>query len=279
MAISMSVTSRLFHRKVRQRLSFFLTIFCVLTGLALLYSRVPRDATPVPISRPNKPKPSVLAHPIDTLMKKADREWHRLMAKETTDLESAAMSYRWRRGRHPPPGFDKWVEFARAHDAVIVEDFFDQIYHDLTPFWGVEAAKIRRQAKNFDFVISVRDGNATFKSDDRDRPWMILWHNLTATVAEWLPDIDVPINVMDESRVVVPWEDINEYVKAERATRRVVPRPEVVTEYSGLKELDEDPGEPFDPEWIKGGIYWDTARVGCPPDSPSRNVEAVVSLN
>ena len=50
---------------------------------------------------------------------------------------------------------------------------------------------------------------------------------------------------MDESRVVVPWEDINWYVKAERATHKLVAQPEVVTEYSGLRELDEDPGEPL----------------------------------
>ena len=279
MTISMSVTSRLFSRSALLRLSLFLAISCVLTISAFLWTLVPRDVTPVGIPHFNRPAPTPQTHPIDTLMKKADREWHRLMAKETTDLESAAKAYRWRRGRHPPPGFDKWMEFAQQRDAVIVEDFFDQIYHDLTPFWGLQPAKIRRQAKNFDFVISIRNGSTTVKSDDTDRPWMALWNNLTATVAEWLPDIDIPINVMDESRVVVPWEDINEYVKVERATRKLVAQPEVVTEYSGLRELDEDPGEPFDPEWIKDGLYWDIARVGCSPDSPSRDIEALTNFS
>lgn len=39
------------------------------------------------------------------------------------------------RGRHPPPHFDKWFEFASSHGCVIIEDLFDQIYRDIDPFW------------------------------------------------------------------------------------------------------------------------------------------------
>ncbi|KAF2469437.1 uncharacterized protein BDR25DRAFT_229475 [Lindgomyces ingoldianus] len=219
-----------------------------------------------------KPSPPQ-EHPIDHLIEEAGTEWFKLMARETHDLSSTAKAYRARRGRHPPPGFGQWYKFAKDHDVVMVEDFFDQIYHDLTPFWGVEAKKIRRQAKHFTHVISVRNGTATYKTD-HDRIWMTLWHNLTATIQEYLPDVDIPINVMDESRVIVPWEDINEYVKAEGDSRKFMPKLEVVTQLSGLEELDKDPGEPSAPEWITSGWYWDTARVGCSPSSPSRRVPA-----
>ncbi|KAF2184025.1 glycosyltransferase family 90 protein [Zopfia rhizophila CBS 207.26] len=269
--------SRLFSPLAVLRVLLFLTLACILTGTAWLWNRGAHNAVPIAMPHDYKP-PEATSHPIDHLMKKADTEWFKLMAKETIDLPSAARAYRKRRGRHPPPGFGKWFQFAQEHNAVIVEDFFDQIYHDLAPFWGIEARKIRREAKQFEQVISVRNSTTTMKTD-QDRVWMNLWHNLTATMQEWLPDIDVPINVMDESRVIVPWEDINEYVKAERDSRGIVPRPEVVTKLSGLEDVDDNPGEPRDLQWVKGVAYWDTARVGCAPDSPARNVEAATDFS
>jgi hypothetical protein len=267
-------TARIVSGRALLRLLVLLAIFFIFICTVFLWTHPMRTTSSVPtiISHHGRPK-----HPIDTLIQKAEREWHAIMAKESTDLESAAKAYREKRGRNPPPGFDKWFQFAQDNNALIIEDFFDQIYHDLGPFWGVDARKIREQAKNFEQVVSVRNGTATMKTDKK-REWMDLWTNLTATIAEWVPDIDVPINVMDESRVLVPWEDIDQYMKAERASRRITPKPEVITEYTGLQELDENPGEAFDPEW-HGGNHWDMARVACAPGSPSRDVEATTNFS
>ncbi|KAF2807159.1 uncharacterized protein BDZ99DRAFT_465089 [Mytilinidion resinicola] len=275
-----SMTARMFSRRALLRLLIFLAIAFLFSCTLFLWSHpmIIRSGGGSVISHHDAgggKKPAT--HPIDTLIKKAEREYHRLMAEETTDLESTAKAYRYRRGRHPPPWFDKWFKFAQDHDAVIVEDFFDQIYHDLGPFWGVDAAKIRTQAKNFEQVVIVRNGTTSQKTD-KPRDWMNIWTDLTSTISEWLPDIDVPINVMDESRLLVPWEDIDQYMKAERASRKIVPKPEVITEYAGLQKLDENPGEPFDLDW-HGGNYWENARVGCAPGSPSRNVEAATNFS
>lgn len=52
---------------------------------------------------------------------------------------------------------------------------------------------------------------------------------------------------------------------------------EVITEYSGLKELGKNPGESFEPQW-NHELYWDVACVGCPPNSPAPNAEALTDF-
>jgi hypothetical protein len=214
-----------------------------------------------------RPKPN---HPINTLLANADIDFNKLLEKETTDLHDAARVYRERRGRQPPPGFDVWFQFAQNNSAIIVEEFWDQIYNDLNPFWGVPAKQMRDQANDFLFRISVRKGNVTWRGDKEDRPWLPLWTNLTQTVAESLPDLDMAINIMDESRIVAEWEEINQNMKAEKASRKIVPEEQLRDTYQSLAELDKNPPEHFDPGWVKEGPYWPMAVIGCPPGSAAR---------
>lgn len=223
----------------------------------------PDVAAPPPVQKPH--------HPIDDLIKDASKELEDLLKKETEDVHDAAEAYRQRRGRQPPPGFDAWFNFAKENDAIIVEDFWDRIYDDLGPFWGVPAKQIREQANSYLHRISVRNGNATWRSDGQDRPWMPLWTNMTNTVAQHLPDVDIPINHMDESRIVAQWEDINEYMETERINRRIVPEEQLKDSFQSLQELDNHPPEKFDAAFSREGPYWSMAVIGCPPDSAARS--------
>ncbi|KAF2786759.1 glycosyltransferase family 90 protein [Melanomma pulvis-pyrius CBS 109.77] len=268
--------SLLLSPRIAFRALLCFALFFILIGTAWLWHRAPQRLASISMPTSYEP-PRPVAHPIDYLMKKAYGTYRTLLEKQTTNLPSATAAYRSRRGRHPPPGFDRWFQYAKEHDAVIVEEFFDQIYHDLNPFWGVHAKQIRQQAKHFSQVISVRNGNVSVKTD-KDRVWMNLWSDLITNIQEWLPDVDVPINVMDESRVIVPWEDINQYIKTEQSSRTLIPLKEVVTQFTGLKQLDDDPGTLTEISWIDEGRFWDTARVGCSPDSPSRNMSAVTDF-
>ncbi|KAI9801217.1 MAG: hypothetical protein M1825_003491 [Sarcosagium campestre] len=249
--------------------------------------------------RPSPPTPPLVhkplpqdvlngTHPIDKLVASAEQDFHALLAKESKTLEVAAAAYRKRRGRHPPPGFKAWFEFAQKNDVIIIEDFFDQIYHDLNPFWGLEAHKIRKEAKNSELVISVRNGKARNQSD---RPWMKLWHDLIRTIQKSLPDMDIPINGMDEPRLVVPWEKIEEYMMAESRSRKLAPVQEVISDFTGeqsrsevtvrqptnadagLQELDKAPPEELKIEWSHKVPYFETARKGCHPESLSRKAD------
>lgn len=214
---------------------------------------------------PDRPR-----HPIDTLVQKAEREHDRLLAKETHTLHDAAEAYQLRRGRRPPPGFDHWFRFAQDHGALIVEDFFDQIYYDLAPFWAIPPLRMRQQANDFIHRISVRNGSTSQRTDIESRPWLDLWEDLVGTVAEFLPDLDMAINEMDESRIIVPWETVDGYMETERESRVIVPEEEVKTEFTRTVVGVEEEVPKFDPQFHAAGPYWDLAVVGCHPSSAAR---------
>ncbi|CAG7956508.1 unnamed protein product [Penicillium salamii] len=212
------------------------------------------------------------SHPIDALMDTAETDLDELLTTESQDLATAAERYRARRGRHPPPGFAEWFEFAKDKDSLVIEDFFDQIYHDLTPYWALEPKELRRQAKSIPTRISIRNKKAILNTDE-PRNWMDSWHDLVSKLEGRLPDLDMPINVMDETRLVVPWETVNEYVLKEQAGRTMPNANHVISEYMSLTQLDQEIAEAYDPEFAippEGG-YWQMAKLGCPPGSPARN--------
>lgn len=95
------------------------------------------------------PQPKPLAHPIDKLIAQSSQDLQQLLALQTNGKKNAASAYRERRGRHPPPFWDKWVEWAEDNDAVMIESLFDQIYDDLEPFWAIDSAKIRADAASW----------------------------------------------------------------------------------------------------------------------------------
>ncbi|KAK1569677.1 capsular associated protein [Colletotrichum navitas] len=221
-------------------------------------------------------------HPIDTLIKEAGETFDGLLKKESKTLTDAAKAYRERRGRHPPPGFDAWFQFAQDHRAVIVEDFFDQIYHDLRPFWGVEPARIRKEAAEWEMVIQVRKGRASRESDWF---WTVHWTDMIKTIEHLLPDMDIPLNPMDEPRMVVPFEDMEQYLKnADLAQAQGLPDPtQVLSTFQTLpknkKELDRNV-KVQKKYWDKvTKQFWLIARRGCPPDSPARLAKAQTTFD
>lgn len=232
----------------------------------------PRPKTSSPATPKSTASPKT-NHPVDTLIERADQDYKKLLDKETQTLSGAAAAYRKRRGRQPPPRFDQWFAYAQNQSAVIVEDFFDQIHHDIAPLWGLPAKSIREHANVFIHRISVRRGIVTSRTDIEEREWLKLWRDMVQSVAEHLPDMDLAINEMDESRMVVPWEEINEYMTKERAGRRPVPVEELREAFTSeidLRAWDKVPPEDIDFGFTGNGPYWTLAVVGCPPESAAR---------
>lgn len=98
-------------------------------------------------------------HPIFELINRAEKAWDEKLRKASSSLDEAIGEYRRRYRRNPPKGFDKWYvlhvhatcctiifyvilkpirwNYVQSHD-VGLPDEYDQIYHDLEPFWGLE---------------------------------------------------------------------------------------------------------------------------------------------
>lgn len=227
-------------------------------------------------------EPNFTPHPIDRLIRDAYHHLHTLLAKRSFTVEEAAANYRERRGRHPPPGFDVWFEHAQRDQAVIVEEFFDRIHDDINPFWALDPRTLRRQAHSQPQVIRVRNRTATFETDDPNRqPWIQLWHGLIREMSPYLPDLDMVVNVMDETRLLVPWEQLGEYVQKELQGRRLTDPKDTISRYSGLQDVETNNREITNPDWITSGAnqYWDHLRQACPPDSPGRNITALETFD
>ncbi|KAI1764486.1 glycosyltransferase family 90 protein [Hypoxylon sp. FL1150] len=223
-------------------------------------------------------------HPIDQLISDAHAYHENLLKDRSFDVPTAAARYRERRGRHPPPGFDAWLKYAVDHDAVIVESFFDRIYADIAPFWGLDPRTTAERAASWEHVVRVRNGVANGTGDTTGKvPWLQLWTGLVNEAAPWLPDVDMPINYMDESRLIVPWEDVTSLVEKEQEGRSIKPTSEVVTKYSGLAQTDVDIAakgdavKPYNPRWW-GGDYWNLTRVACSPETPSRDTAPIENI-
>ncbi|KAK3319625.1 hypothetical protein B0T19DRAFT_432766 [Cercophora scortea] len=234
------------------------------------------------------------AHPIDTLIREARFSFKQLLGKQSVSIEQAAARYRERRGRHPPPGFDAWFAAAQKNKAIVVEEFFDRIHHDINPLWGLDPAVMRKQTHGQKEVIRVRNGRVTFDGDRRDKlsfrqrfhEWMFpddrrppkiqLWAELVEEALPHIPDLDMAMNTMDETRVLVPWENITALIETEAKTRTLIDPSLAISTYSGFADVDAK-NEPYEINWIRGeaGKYWDHMRVSCPPDSPARNITSL----
>jgi hypothetical protein len=192
------------------------------------------------------------AHPIDELIKTAEETFDGMLAKESQTLEEAAKAYRERRGRHPPPGFKEWYEFASERKAVMVEDFFDQIYHDLNPFWALDADYIRKEAEKYEMTINIRNGRASAASDWF---WTKIWLDLVKTIEHLLPDMDIALNAMDEPRMVVPWEEINRYVSKADKEKSMPKASSVISKFQELPNPGEshNSAELVDKDWERKG--------------------------
>ncbi|KZL71760.1 capsular associated protein [Colletotrichum incanum] len=222
------------------------------------------------------------ANPIDWLIHDARTKQATILEKRSRTLHNAAQRYRERRGRHPPPGFQEWFHHAMETDAIVVEEFFDRIYDDLRPFWALDAKTITKQANAGEHVVRVRNGTATGDGNTEDKePWLELWTALVSEFAKHLPDVDMPINYMQEPRILVPSKDMEKYVAKEGKTRNLHTKNTATTEFQSLISVDAARGKPYSKGWTSGDRrkYWDLVREACPSDSPARNVPAATDLS
>jgi len=215
----------------------------------------------------------VQPHPIDELVRRADKDFEALLSRQTYGIHEAAEAYRKRRGRHPPPGYDKWVAFAEEVNATTIEDLFDQIYNDLGPFWGTPVDHLRASVDAWPVVISVRNG-AVRQRTDRERDHTNAWENMVSQVAPLLPDLDMAMNEMDESRIFATWDTVAHYMNV--ATERQKQNPslsmsDMISEYPRLPPPEYDPDR-FHHSFLRSTPIWSLVAAACPQASPGRRL-------
>ncbi|KAK3376061.1 hypothetical protein B0T24DRAFT_648168 [Lasiosphaeria ovina] len=220
-------------------------------------------------------------HPIDALIQAAEKEFSAKLQEQSLSLAEAAAVYRERRGRHPPPGFRQWYEFAAVHKAVVVEEFWDQIYADLEPLWSVRPGRLRRDAADFEMRITVRTGKASTTSEWF---WTQIWLSMIQSIEHLLPDMDLALNAMDEPRIVVPWEKMRDHMAQAAKTKKLPDDVEsVVSVFQRLPPPGQEQPEPKeksrDLKWEGTKPYWLVVRRGCAPGSAARDAKPITDFD
>ncbi|GAM91276.1 hypothetical protein ANO11243_093240 [Dothideomycetidae sp. 11243] len=217
-------------------------------------------------------------HPIDDLIRSAERRFEDLVASQVSNLDDVEAAYIKRRGRRPPPGFDDWYKYAQQRNATFIEAFFDPIYRDLGPFWGVSPEIMRLSARRAGSRLAVRKHNVSIKTEVQISEH-IHWRDTVARFSAFLPDIDIPLNDMDESRILAKWETVDQAMNLSVASRHVVPENAAVTKFGRTSDADSTAATPYDAIWHvpEGNSYqyekWERASLSCPPNAAFRDLE------
>ncbi|KAF1946861.1 hypothetical protein EJ02DRAFT_418207 [Clathrospora elynae] len=226
----------------------------------------------------------VLEHPITTLIDVAtvQHEQWASQAHRSNSLAEAVVHYRQRYNRDPPPNFDKWYHFAVSRSSIVIDDY-DNIEEDLAPFSSFSPDDLRLRTATVLATneavggIRVRNGKTeVFNTVPETHQWMMDGAaSMIQQFAEYLPDMDLALNLQDESRVAVPYERLQDALDN--------PQPYPTPEPSRpLKDFSADRASKWpdpahirtDPNFFENASvkssFQTYGSIACPPNSRAR---------
>ena len=283
-----STLKRIMRRSQLATLFGLFTIIAI--TLLLLHKGTPSE--PINVSLPELAKelpPSTeSSHPIHQLITKANADFKALRDKQSGTLAKAVEEYRRRYKSPPPPNFDKWYEFAASRGVKMIDEY-DTIYHSLLPFWGLRPSVIRsraREALGFDNAllgVIIRDGKVISAAGGTE------WQQkstvgMVAEFVKYLPDMDLPFNLHDEPRVVIPHDDLSRLVAS--ASNKAIPaafKNKAPKNTWSPRPADMDDGtRPIEVKSTRFNRFahqptWTNSRMSCSPKSPARNLDEVAN--
>lgn len=276
-------TGALLHRWIQ---AGFLSGLCVCVALAILL-----PPTSVNLTLPAAVNKLFQAAELDV------GQWSQ-RASSSKSLQDAVSEYTRRYGIPPPPNFDKWYKYATDNKSPII-DSFDQIHNDLLPFWGLEPAEIRERTAHILEYSSLEMGGLRIRDGVLEQSphipgthrWMAeSMERMIQPFAQWLPDMDLAINLGDESRITLPYEAKKALLQQATETRAHValnaesdgPHSTTWSKESNSSWPQDWPGSHGDfyesddisPHFksnLRKQLYYEWIAPTCPPDSPARN--------
>ena len=230
-------------------------------------------------------KQEVSYHPIDMLIYDAE-DYHQHYLNHTAqspDLASAVRIYEEKYSRRPPPGFDHWYKYATERKSAVM-DAFDSIHADLLPFFALSPAEIRD--RTWDLIsnpwndaagIMIRDGRVSVVPHVvPTHQWMLEGLvEMISRFAKWLPDMDLAFNINDESRVAVPYEEIEPMRRIGLESAVPVDTPQMAFSSGRSSQWKPIPEEHIKETPLRELSWAPTfhrfGSIGCPPESAARS--------
>lgn len=265
-----------------------LVAICALVFGTLSLLRSPSQSSVVDTS--TNPEPAVIptsdhtSHPIHQLITKAELDFDSLKSRQSKTLSEAVEEYRRRYKLSPPPNFDQWFQLAKERNVRLIDEY-DTIYHALLPFWALDPAVIRKRAREalgFDNAligVLIRDGVVVTAAGGSE------WQqksttSMLASFVKYLPDMDLPFNVHDEPRVIVPSDDLSRMVAtAKDKTMPISFTTPLPRNAWSPRPADVDDGKSFlESKTTRFNEFahqptWTHSRMSCPPESPARALD------
>ncbi|KAF9220836.1 hypothetical protein BS17DRAFT_713280 [Gyrodon lividus] len=197
-------------------------------------------------------------HPIFELMRNAETEWEAKLARASKTLDEAVAEYKRRYRRPPPRGFDKWWDYVVKHN-VQLPDEYDEIYHDLEPFWGIDPhdlAITQEELEQRKEIVTVQKTPSSSRleivsetlPEDRRAELQHTIENilhLLKDVQHELPPLRISLSPYDNPSMLSDWRIKNMALEA-------------ADKGTTIKQSDLPPIK--EAGWIEA----------CPPDSPAR---------
>ncbi|EFR04570.1 hypothetical protein MGYG_07576 [Nannizzia gypsea CBS 118893] len=204
-------------------------------------------------------------HPIQQLASEALKKHKDMVASQSKTLSAAIKEYERRYGRKPPPGFDVWYEAATQEGFILVDEF-NSLMEGLKPFWGVPPVVLRTRVAAATQIpgsrlirYSVRNRNLMAENDG-EATWITdqlrFW--FTPEILDTVPDIMFALNLLDEPRVVAPYDEL---VEAQSASKS--------NDSAEHSESSSDRTIRFEKANSNTGL-WDSMTLSCDPKSAAR---------
>ncbi|KAH0565207.1 hypothetical protein GP486_001407 [Trichoglossum hirsutum] len=154
------------------------------------------------------------AHPIELLIEQQRSKYSAMLERQSLSLKAAVAEYSRRYKRHPPPGFDRWYEYARAQKSIIIDDY-DIITELLEPFRSISPSQIRDNVAKVlespdNRVMGISIKNHTINQQYHENWLLSQIIDLIGPFIQDLPDMDVAFNGLDEPRLLLSSSDPDE---------------------------------------------------------------------
>ncbi|OCK82238.1 glycosyltransferase family 90 protein [Lepidopterella palustris CBS 459.81] len=224
-------------------------------------------------------------HPVDQLIRSAEKDFQSLLAGQSKTLADAVTEYRHRYGIPPPPQFERWFEFAQRAGVQLIDEF-DTINEALLPFWALKPSTIRARVRealgsneNHLIGLMIRDGKAV-KIENGPEWQQQATMGMITNFVQHLPDMDLAFNIHDEPRVVVPHDQLSRLIEIARDQTRPAAFGKDSPRNAFSKRPDDmNNGQRFDEakttrfNQFAHQQTWTHSRLSCSPNSPARSYD------
>lgn len=205
-------------------------------------------------------------HPIYYLAEEARTRFETVQSRQSHSLVEAVAEYERRYRQSPPPGFDKWYEFVAENNVPLIDEY-DFMTNSLNPYWHVSPKVLRdyvEQASSMPSTLSrlalleIKDHQASLRNGNHQHGELV---RLLKPVIEFIPDLRMVLNNLDEPRVIVPHDVLSLPIPTRSPTAQSLDGPADQTASFSFTDLGHQK-------------TFDTIILSCPADSPARSALA-----